>query len=186
MPTYSLTLISSGAELVTLADAKVHARIEASYTEEDALITSFIKAATEEVSAFCNRSFKQDSYRLSADVFESGSKPITITGLGVVTVTGITYLPTVGVRTPFTAYTVCGVSGGVSIAPVVSWPAGTLVEVSFLSGLSSIPERAKLACMELVNAMWENREAYSLGTYKFEHNPAYERLLWPLRDRLGV
>jgi uncharacterized phiE125 gp8 family phage protein len=186
MPTYSLTLVSQGAELVTLAGAKIHARIEASYTEEDALITSFIKAASEEVSSFCNRSFKQNTYRLDADVFEDGSEPVQINGLGLVTVTGVTYLPTTGGRIAFTDYTLCNTSSGVAITPNADWPAGTLVQITFLSGLSDIPERARLACMELVNSMWENREAYHLGNYRFEHNPAYQRLLWPLRERLGI
>lgn len=55
--------------VVTLAELKEHLRVENSYTTEDTLITSYIKAATAHAETYCNRFFLDTAITAFYDQF---------------------------------------------------------------------------------------------------------------------
>ncbi len=66
------THVILGLEPLTLAEAKLFLRVEASVTTDDALITALITAARQQAERFCNASFVAQSitYKDSIDVEE--------------------------------------------------------------------------------------------------------------------
>lgn len=85
-----LTLISAPTEIpVTLAEAKLHLRIEDSATEEDALITRAIKAATAACENMIRRAIMTQTWEISLDEFPSG--PIRLARPPVQAITSISY-----------------------------------------------------------------------------------------------
>ena len=78
--------------VVTLAELKEHMRLESSYTAEDTLITSYLKAATVHAEKYCNRFFLETTISSFYDDFPSDQFELK---KGEVTeVTAITYKDT--------------------------------------------------------------------------------------------
>jgi uncharacterized phiE125 gp8 family phage protein len=196
MPQYANLLITAGAGIVTLADAKVQCRIDQTYVLEDTAIARMIRAATEYVEGVCQVQWRVDEYKLKADMFEDGATPLSINGLGAIAVTSITYIPDGGgprAMMPITALRASYVvtqncNGGVDITPDEPWPTGaTLVEINYRSGFGGqVPASIEQAVLLYVGGMWENRESESLSSFDFKKNPAAEHLMWRYRQKLGV
>ena len=69
---WSLNLITApSAEVFTVATAKEHLRIEASVTEDDALITALIVSARTAVEEWLQRALVTQTWEVSFDSFPS-------------------------------------------------------------------------------------------------------------------
>jgi uncharacterized phiE125 gp8 family phage protein len=60
--------LSTPIEIVSLAEVKSHLRV--TNTSEDSLITSYLLAAVDWVEGFCHRSFRGDTFTLTAPNFD--------------------------------------------------------------------------------------------------------------------
>jgi uncharacterized phiE125 gp8 family phage protein len=83
------------AEPVTVAEAKLHSRIDGN--TDDAVITSQLLAAREYIEALIKGPLMQRSYRLRLDRFPSGNT-LMVPGFPVVSVTAIRYIDGAGTQ----------------------------------------------------------------------------------------
>jgi uncharacterized phiE125 gp8 family phage protein len=181
---YSLQLVTPpAAEPVTLAEAKTFMRV--TYTDDDALITSFLIAAREMYEIHTERALMPQTWALRRDQFpatdfnlEMGmadpSSAIFIPGKApLVAVTSITYVPEIG-GGPLTldpaAYIVDPYvePGRIALAFGYIWPIilprVNAVTITFTAGYASaavVPERHKLAIKMIAQHWYENREPIS-------------------------
>ncbi len=178
----------AGAEPVTPADVKLYARV--AHTVEDALITSWIKAARKLAEDYQHRSFIDQTYRMVYDAFPDTC--IDFPRPPLKGVTSVKYYDTEDTEYTFDAsnYTVDLISevGRLSLNYGISWPTITLrpinaVIIDFSAGYgadgSAVPDSVKNAIYIYCTHMYENRESES-GTIPTE----FYDLLRP--DRMAV
>lgn len=191
MPLTSEIVTASTLGAVTLDEVKEHARVD--HTDDDALITLMISAATNAIERFINRQLMQATYRLYLDEFP---REFRLPHTPVSSITDIKYLDDNGVEQT--------VSPSIYQADLISepprimeadsqdWPDtqdGTYntVRVLYVAGYQdapSIPEPIRLAVKQLAGDMYEHREsnldsnAMSRGLVK---NPVFEQLLGQYR-----
>ncbi len=182
-------------EPVSLAEAKLHLRVEEAVTEEDALITTLIEAAREDVESFTGRQLCVATWAYTLDAFPARMK---LPRPPLISVSSIQYVDSNGetqtVSTDdYVVYTNTE-PGRIGLAYNATWPTTRripdAVTVTYLAGYDpggssasddadEVPARAKAAIKLLVADMFEHREARLEA--KVEDNPAIARLLWPLR-----
>jgi len=162
---------------VTLAEAKLHCRVDAS--DDDALITVLITAATEMAEQATGRAIMPQTWELTLDAFPDAFE---LTRIPVASVTSLKYWDTDGVQqtlgtmlyelstaSDFSAATVAPVYGG-------TWPAtrdqANAVALRYVAGwpdAATVPDSIKAWIKLQVGAMYEHREAegavqtYALG-----------------------
>lgn len=166
---------------VTLAQVQAHMRV--TLTQEDALISSYIAAATELVERWTRRQLVTAKYELALDGFPlvpglaRGGRVVGLAG-GIeiprpplVSVQSIKYFDPAGVQQTLdpSLYQVDArpLFGRVIPAPGTAWPATQLgvlssVIIAFTAGYSSttaVPPMLKTAIMLLVAHWYEHREA---------------------------
>ncbi len=173
-----LKLITAATALaVSLVEAKLHLRVDAS--DEDALITTLITAATERAEQETGRAIMPQTWELSLDAFPA---VFELTRIPVASVTSLKYRDVDGVQQTlsdalyelstaddFSAATVAPVYGG-------TWPTtrdqSNAVALRYVAGWASaaaVPDSIKSWIKLQVGAMFENREAeggvqtYALG-----------------------
>lgn len=187
------------AEPLTLADAKLHLRIDTSTTDEDALVTALIQAARETVETYTHRAIPAQTWDLKLDgftaheYFEDGA--IWLPKPPVSSVTSVTYLDGAGASQTWTATT-----GWLSDLPTgpwarrariypafgVSWPATygvpNAVTIRFVAGYTSVPEAIKAGMKLLIGHWYQNRETVITGTIAQELPVTVAALLWPFKS----
>ncbi|APW60478.1 head-tail connector protein [Paludisphaera borealis] len=163
-------------EPVTLAEAKLHARIYGDLTDDDALVTSLIVAAREKLEAMTSRSFISRTLTATFDGFPScASGVLRLPYPPLQSVASITYADESGAAQTLdpSVYTVSdGTPGLVMLANGKSWPAAAKqiasVKVQFVAGYGAtaddVPEVAKLIIRILVASWFDRREATISGT----------------------
>jgi uncharacterized phiE125 gp8 family phage protein len=165
------------AEPLTLADAKLHLRIETGDTAEDALVTSAVQAAREYAEEATGRALVTQGWTLTLDAFPARGGVIALERAPVQSVTSVTYLDAAGVSQTLTAgtdYVVDTASqpARVALAPDASWPSTqsgriNAVTVVFVAGYgvaADVPEILKGAMKLHVGDMHEHREETLIGT----------------------
>jgi uncharacterized phiE125 gp8 family phage protein len=162
---------------VTLAEAKLHCRVDAS--DEDALITALITAATEMAEQATGRAIMPQTWELTLDAFPDAFE---LTRIPVASVTSLKYWDTDGVQQTLDAgqYALNNADdfAAATVAPVygATWPATrgqiNAVAVRYVAGYAdaaAVPDSIKSWIKLQVGAMFENREAegavqtYALG-----------------------
>lgn len=171
---------------VTLAEAKLHLRVETDVTDEDALITQLVAAATEDAEHLMQRAILPQQWQLTLDAFPACielQRPI------VSAVASVRYVDaTTGslLTLATTEYLVDPSSDLVArIVPAYgkSWPDAraqpAAVQVLFICGwpdAASVPAAIKRWVLLRVGALYENREAWTLGK-SIERNEFIDRML---------
>lgn len=196
------------AEPVALADAKVHLRIDADMTQEDALITMLIGAARRYAEAYCGRSFISQGWRLVLDSFPGPSlmgipygESFTLPGHAVllergpvISVDAVRYTAMDGsTQTMPSANWVADLSSPMPrLTPVFGqiWPV-TLpqigaVQIDYTAGFgassTSVPEGIRHWILLRVATLYANREEVAiLGRGKVDPLPFVDSLLDPYR-----
>lgn len=191
------TLISPTVEPLTLAEAKTFCRVDSDLTDEDALISSLITAAREQIEVQTSRAFAVQTLRLTLDCFPSG-RAIVLPRCPLIEVLSIEYDDGDGVEQTLSSsdYSVNAFTVPGAISPASSWPATVsrpgAVRITYQCGYTAtdgegeedseiIPERAKTAILYLVNHWYENRDAVVVGSIATALPFAVKNLISPLK-----
>ena len=165
-------LTPPAAEPLTLAEAKLHLRVDADITDDDSLISALIVAARQQAEHRTGRAMVTQQWRYSVDAFPAGSLDLPLPKLQ--SVQSVSYLDNNGTRQTLanTEYDVITdeLVGRIIPAYGKSWPScrehpGS-VRVDYTCGYGAaadVPQSIK-AWMLLAIATWyENREALTAG-----------------------
>lgn len=160
------------AEPLTLADAKLHLRVDADITDDDGLITALIVTARQQAEHRTGRALISQQWRLGLDQFPDDSLELPKPKL--VSVQSVTYLDADGVRQTLanTEYDVITdeLVGRLLPAFGKTWPDCRIrpgsVQVSYTCGYgaaSDVPQSIKAWMLLAIGAWYENREALTSG-----------------------
>lgn len=161
-----LVLITPPTEFpVTLAEAKLHARV-ASGAAEDTLIQGYIAAATSYVEQHLGQSVSEQTWRLDLDEFPDEIELPLGPVLGVVSVEYYSDATTVATILD-TDYQVDLSSYPSRIVPVSGWPTPydrvNPISVTFTTGFDEVPAAVKQAILILVSDFYHFRENVAPG-----------------------
>lgn len=167
-------LISAPAtEPVSLAEAKLHLKIETADTADDTLVTYLIKAAREQAEEYTRRSFIETTWERRMDTFfDDGQDGIILLKKNPVkSITSIKYLDVDGVEQTIASTYYNLLTGdepmGVEPAYNYSWPAhredAQRVRVQFKAGYATVPSSIKAALLLIIGHLYENREDVVVG-----------------------
>lgn len=174
----ALKLITPPTELaVSLADTKIHLRVEGS--EEDTLITAYIKAAAERAEQITGRALMPQTWEITLDAFPDAFE---ITRVPAASVTSLKYWDAGGVQQTLSAalYALDNADdfGASYVVPAfgAAWPDTrqqiNAVALRYGAGYATaadVPDSIKSWILLQVAAMYENRElessvqTYALG-----------------------
>lgn len=163
------------AEPVSLADAKLHLRIETAYTADDAYITALITLAREYVELVTNRKLITQTWKYYPEHWPCRDY-IDIPFGKLQSVTSIAYYDTDGSATTLSAskYIVESATdpGRVVLAYGETWPSDALypsnpIHIQFVCGYglagSTVPTPIIQAIKIMVSDMYEQRESAIVG-----------------------
>jgi uncharacterized phiE125 gp8 family phage protein len=164
-------------EPLTLDEAKLHLRIVAGDTAEDALVTSAVQAAREYAEESTGRALVTQTWTLTMDAFPTRGGAIALERAPVQSVTSVKYIDAAGTEQALTAgtdYVVDAASepARIALAPDAMWPSTqsgriNAVTVVFVAGYglaAAVPEILKGAMKLHVGDMHEHREETAIGT----------------------
>lgn len=163
----SLTRITAPAPAVSLAEAKLHLRVE--HDSEDALIETLIAAATGNLDGkdgILGRALMPQTWRMKLSAFPADDIVLPLPPL--ISVDSIGYTDSDDAAQTFEDFTVDLADG--TITPDDAWPTGTDVVVTFTAGYpgeetdsppgpNGVPAPIKQAILLLVGHWYANREA---------------------------
>lgn len=181
---YSVNLITPPAsEPVTLEEFKVHARV--TQAEEDALIESYIAAATRHTEEIIGRALITQTWELILDQFQT---EIVVPKPPLQSVVSVTYYDAANQQQTLDSaiYQVDTESTPGRIVTVYGqqWPVTydrlSAVKVRFIAGYTSVPEPIKQAILLLTGSFYENREA-TAPIQIYDVPRAYDALIYPYR-----
>lgn len=200
--TYSVNVKTAPtAEPLTLAETKVHLRVDSDITDQDTLISALIAAAREWAENHTRRSFVQRTLELRLDCFPG---EILLPRGPVVSVTSVKYTDDSGTLQTVSAsdYQTDLYSVPARICPVFGtiWPVpGTgrlnAVVVEYEAGYAhssgsptdmadAVPSSIKSALKLMIGHWYENREAVSMANVIPQQVPlAVKHLLAPFEIR---
>ncbi|MGK9199016.1 head-tail connector protein [Sinorhizobium meliloti] len=186
----SLRLVTPAtAEIVTLAEAKAHLRID--FNDDDTYITALAGSAQDWLSGENNwlgRSVVEQGWELTLERFPSGR--ICLPKPPLISVSGVFYTPSDGgaeVEIMDFRELDVGVSEGGYILPAknTDWPETDgepgSVRVTFAAGYAAVPKSIKHAALLMIGHWYENREAAS-ETKITDLPMAVDALLYPYRN----
>lgn len=173
-----LTLVTPPAgEPVSLAEAKLHLRVEADFTDDDTLISALITAARRKCEAEISRCFITSTWDITRDRFPWGHAAcygdprrdtLQIPNPPLVSVSSLSYADQSGstLVLPSDGYqVVAGTPGVIVPAYETYWPSTaryqpSSVTVRYVAGYgaaSAVPESIKAAIKILLTYLYENR-----------------------------
>jgi uncharacterized phiE125 gp8 family phage protein len=174
----SLKLITAASTpAVTLAEAKLHLRVDVS--DDDALITAMVSAATQVAEQITNRALSEQTWEITLDHFP---RSFNLTRVPVASITSLKYYDIDGTLQTLasSAYALDNSNdyGPARVTPAYMeiWPGtrsqAAAVALRYVAGYASaaaVPESIKSWIKLQVGAMYENRQAegarqsYALG-----------------------
>ena len=168
-----LTLVTPpAAEPVTLDEAKLHCRVDADITADDALLTSLIVAAREQAEHETGRAFVTQTWRLTLDRFPAGA--IVLPRAPLASVSSIAYVDADGDMQTLDAGAYQVITDRLlgEVVPVYGgqWPATRCTEnavtVEFVAGYGNaagVPQAIKQWILLAVGGWYGQREAIAAG-----------------------
>lgn len=172
-----LALVTPSSEPVTLAEAKLFAKIDV--TDDDALVTELISAARKGLEERWNWSFVTQTWDYFLDAFPMDDwwypLPIGLPRQPLQSVTSVKYTPDGGSTLTVTSsdyYVDTTNNAGPRVMPHVgkSWPGNLLriangVEVRIVTGYGAagvVPEQLKVAVKQVVNGWYYQRDTIGI------------------------
>jgi len=154
-------------EPVSLADARLHLRINAGDTSEDtAIIAPLITAAREYCENVTGRALAAQTIKAYPERF---TRIIQLPREPMVSVSAITYTDESGVTTTMASsnYIIDTVGGTVAIKelPTFSPRLVNPIEITYSAGYTLLPKAIRQAMLLLIGHWYENREAVVVGAY---------------------
>lgn len=163
----ALKLITAPAsEPVTLAEAKLHLRVETGVTDDDAWITATIQAARERAEHITNRAFITQTWELALDAFPAAE--IKLPKPPLASITSVSYTDSAGVDQTLsnTLYTpdLYSTPGWLLPAYGTSWPAtrasANAVRVRYVAGYgaaAAVPQGIKNWMLLVIGQLYAER-----------------------------
>ncbi len=179
---------------VTLAEAKLHLRVDPDLNEDDALITSLIKAATEAAQTYTRRQFVSATYELRFDRFPY---QINLLRPPLVSVTSVKYLDSNGdeqtVDDGDYEVDIHSTVGRIRPKGAASWPTtgdflGAVI-VEYVAGYgapAALPDDMRSAILLTIGHLYEHREDVLVGVTGTQIPRGANDLLYPHRILLGI
>lgn len=203
--------VPPATEPISRAEAKVHLRVEVTFTDDDLLIDALITAARQYAETECDRSFVTQTVKYTMDALPGSlgypspgyGREFSIPGNALVltkgphqSISSITYLDSGGIvqTMPSTDY-IADLSGpACRITPVFGkiWPIAQFqiasASVTFIAGYggaAAVPNGIKQWMLLMIGSMYENREGIVVGR-GITANPLsiFDSLLDPFRVRV--
>jgi uncharacterized phiE125 gp8 family phage protein len=185
------------AEPISLAEARLHLRIDDDNTADDALIQVLITAAREQAEHETGRRMITQTREMTLDAFPAGGESIQLHAdcVKAQSIESITYLDTAGVWQTFNAASYAldphTLPGYVFEAAGAAWPAGVsdsanAVRIKVVCGYgnagSDVPQALRQWMLLQIGAMYAQRETFALGVPVAELPGRFvDRLLDPYR-----
>jgi uncharacterized phiE125 gp8 family phage protein len=180
------------AEPITLAQAKLHLRVDTSLTAEDSLITAMISAARDRAEQETGRAIPTQTWKLQLDRFPCDEIDVPMPPLQ--SVTSIQYLDALtGTLTTLAQanYVVSSYThdrGRITPAYGIVWPVSRLqadsVTVTFVAGYATVPQSITEAIYLMVGQWYDMaRSGVTEGFRQVEIPLAASRLLGAYRTR---
>lgn len=155
---------------VSVAEAKLHLRVDHSY--DDDLILRLIKAATEQAEEFTGLQIRNATVIVKLSKFPKGREPLYLPRHDPYAITVFDYVNSSGTAIDFTDGIVYNFDDASYIEPTrnTQWPTNVdtqlhlPISISYAAGYentSSVPNAIKQAILLQVGAMYEYREATS-------------------------
>lgn len=187
-------------EPLTLEEAKKHLNVD--FTDDDALIGIFLKAARQNAERYMGRALISQVWDLYLDEFPSNGSPIKLMPAPVIEIEGVFY----GDDTPEGQMDAAGYRLDRSSAPARlslvsggSWPSMTAysnaVRIRFRAGYvddqvspeaGEVPFDIKAAILLNLGTLYANRESVIVGSTVAQLPGAAERLLRDYRIHTGM
>ncbi|MFW1676450.1 head-tail connector protein [Pontibacter sp. JAM-7] len=183
---YKLTT-APASEPISLADAKLHLRIESSITEDDDYITALIAAARHHVEKTTGLAIIDQTWTAYADAFSDEMELLR----DLSSVTEIRYQDTDNAQQKLATsiYTVDTASyvGRVVLAKDQEWPDTyeeiNAVEIEFVRGIAAtatdVPQNLRAAMLLIIGNLYLNRETDVIGVSVAELPFGVKMLLQP-------
>ena len=158
-------VITPAANILTLAQMRLHIRLIGDPHPEDALLLSSLAAAVQYAEHYTGRSIGVQTLELALDAFPTGA--IDLQQGPVLSITSIKYLNEIGVELTLlpAAYTLDDYSLQNRVVGLAEWPAtgafANAVKVRYQAG--SILPAVQAALLLAVADMYENREQIGLS-----------------------
>ncbi|MFZ5762838.1 MAG: head-tail connector protein [Thermodesulfobacteriota bacterium] len=181
-------ITAPAAEPVSLAEAKLHLRVE--HAADDALITALIQAARERAEAITRRALISQTWEVYLDEWPSEGF-IRLPMPPLQSVASVKYTDTDGVEHTFSdwAADVASLPGRVVLNHGAAWPSVTLrpvnpIAVRFVAGYgdaAAVPASIKAAMLLMIGHLYENREESVAGVSIAALPMGAEALLAPFR-----
>lgn len=163
-------------EPVTLAEARLHLRMDAGNTAEDDLISALIKAAREQAEHTLGRALLAQTWEVVLDEFPGTDDAIELPMPDVLSVVSIKYVDTSQLEQTMDQadYALDSAASPGWVAPAYGgqWPTDVLdstnvVRVRFTCGYGAyaaqVPESIRRWMLLQVGAMYRAREAFAIG-----------------------
>lgn len=168
-PSKLVETTAPSSEPLTLAEAKLHLRVDSDIADDDALISGLITAARQQAEVYTRRQLVSATWTHYLDWLPG---EIRLERPPLTAVTWIKYIDTDGVQQTLdpSLYQVdsYGEPARIRRAYGAIWPSTrsqmNAVEVKFVCGYSTVPESVKRAMLLIVGNLYENREATIAGT----------------------
>lgn len=171
-PNMATLVMAPGGEPLTLAEVKLHLRIDAN--DEDSLIDSLITAARVAVEERCRIALLPQTWRESFDRFPLGAGYFQLGRPPFIQVNSIKYIDMAGVEQTLTAgayeIVTTGMLAQVHHAFGVNWPIArqkpSSVTVEWQAGYADstkVPADIKAWMKIMIGTLYENREAVIKG-----------------------
>lgn len=165
MPAKLITAPAS--EPVTLAEAKLHLRVDLASTVEDELIGALIVAARQGAEQMTGRALMLQTWELALDAFDAA---VFLQRPPLVSITSVTYLDVAGASQTLapTAYVLDSYSEPARLTPAANtcWPEtlkqANAVTIRFQAGYAdsdSVPQEIKSWMLLRIGALYANRES---------------------------
>lgn len=157
-----------GSEPLTLAEAKLHLRVETAVTDDDALITALIKAARQQAENRLQRTLISSGWTLALDDFAAA---IRLPMPRATAITSVKYIDANGVQqtiasTDYSLDNASEIANWLLPAYGLDWPAAraqaNAVEIVYSAGwadAAAVPQELKQWLLLAVGAWYGQREA---------------------------
>lgn len=164
-------ILGPASEPITIAEAKVHLRVESDFTDDDTLITALIVAARQGAEHMTGRALIPQTLELALDEFE---EEISLLRPPLASVSSVKYVDADGVLQTLSTsdYILDDHSAPARVVPAygTSWPSTrcqpNAVLIRYVAGYANaaaVPQEIKQWMLLRIGVMYENREEVNIG-----------------------